>query len=78
MSEFNPTVKLFARGSEDSPLKIVSRKKTKKVSFRYEGHRATGDEALLPSVGYGYGSKLSHQRTAGFSPRFHLPGFHLG
>ena len=28
--------------------------------------------------GYGYGSKESHQETAGFSPSFHLPGFHLG
>ena len=25
-----------------------------------------------------YGSKLSHQRTAGFSPCFHLPGFQFG
>ena len=25
----------------------------------------------------GYGSKLNHQRTAGFSPCFHLPGFHF-
>ena len=26
----------------------------------------------------GYGSELNHQRTAGFGPCFHLPGFHLG
>ena len=26
----------------------------------------------------GCGSKFSHQRTAGFSPWFHLPGFHFG
>ena len=26
----------------------------------------------------GYGSKLNHQGTAGFSPCFHLPGFHFG
>ena len=27
---------------------------------------------------FGYGSKLSHQGTAGFGPCFHLPGFHFG
>ena len=27
---------------------------------------------------HGYGSQLNHQGTAGFSPWFHLPGFHLG
>ena len=27
---------------------------------------------------YGYGSKLSHQGTAGFGPCVHLPGFHFG
>ena len=27
---------------------------------------------------HGYGSKLSHQGTAGFSPCFHLPGFYIG
>ena len=27
---------------------------------------------------YRYGSKLNHQRTTGFSPCFHLPGFHFG
>ena len=27
---------------------------------------------------YGCGSKLNHQGTAGFSPSFHLPGFHFG
>ena len=27
---------------------------------------------------FGYGSKLSHQGTAGCSPSFHLPGPHLG
>ena len=26
----------------------------------------------------GYGSKSNHQGTAGFSPCFHLPGFHFG
>ena len=26
----------------------------------------------------GYESKLNHQGTAGFSPCFHLPGFHFG
>ena len=26
----------------------------------------------------GYGTKFSHQGTAGFSPWFHLPGFHFG
>ena len=26
----------------------------------------------------GYGSKLNHQGTTGFSDRFHLPGCHLG
>ena len=26
----------------------------------------------------GYGSKLNHQGTAGFSPSFHLPRFHFG
>ena len=26
----------------------------------------------------GCGSELSHQGTAGFSPWFHLPGFHFG
>ena len=26
----------------------------------------------------GYGSKVNHQKTAGFSPCFHLLGFHLG
>ena len=26
----------------------------------------------------GYGSKLSHQGTAGFSQCLHLPGFHFG
>ena len=32
-------------------------------------------EAAIP---FGYGSKLNHQGTAGFSPCFHLPGFHFG
>ena len=27
---------------------------------------------------HGYGSKLTHQETAGFSLLFHLPGFHFG
>ena len=27
---------------------------------------------------HGYGSKLNHQGTAGFSPCYHLPGFHFG
>ena len=27
---------------------------------------------------YGYGSKFFHQGTAGFSPCFHLPEFHVG
>ena len=26
----------------------------------------------------GHGSKLNDQKTAGFSPWFHLPGFHFG
>ena len=32
----------------------------------------------LGQAEYGYGTQLNHQGTAGFSPCFHLPGFHLG
>ena len=27
---------------------------------------------------FGYGSKLNHPGTAGFSPCFHFPGLHFG
>ena len=43
-----------------------------------------GDSSLSLSlsikkcVQYGYGSKLKHRATAGFSPWFYLPGFHFG
>ena len=32
----------------------------------------------LRSPKHGHGSKLNHQETAGFSPCFHVPGFHFG
>ena len=39
---------------------------------------ATAGEVGFLVFGYGYGSKLNHPATAGFSPWFHLPGLHLG
>ena len=32
----------------------------------------------IDSSSYGCGSKINHYGTAGFSPCFHLPGFHFG
>ena len=37
----------------------------------------TSPTGVLPKVD-GYGSKLNHKKTAGFSPCFHLLGFHWG
>ena len=37
------------------------------------------DEVPTLGVSISYlGYKLNHNKTAGFSPWFHLPGFHLG
>ena len=40
--------------------------------------RKVGKLLLPHGVPCGCGSKLTQQRTAGFSPWFHLPGFHFG
>ena len=32
----------------------------------------------MPCSRFGGGSELNHQGTAGFSPWFHVPGFHFG
>ena len=37
-----------------------------------------GREWMLYGMSMRGGSKLNHQETAGFSPCFHLPGFHFG
>ena len=37
-----------------------------------------GDPTKPPPAPCGYGSNLNQQGTTGFSPCFHLPGFHFG
>ena len=63
----------FADGQPPSrahlhPLCDASGRMSKALTFGTSLHKLTG----------GYGSKLNHQGTAGFSPCFHLPGFHFG
>ena len=39
---------------------------------------AASPDSDSPRPANGYGSKLNHRGIAGFSPCFHLPGFHFG
>ena len=51
---------------------------TKKTSFNSRAFLWMPQLTFRPGNSYGYGSKLSHQGTAGCSPCVHLPGFHFG
>ena len=61
---------------DDGFGRLGAKAEAAQVSFWALARGPAGPLDLLLGA-LGYGSKLRHQ-TAGFSPCFHLPGFHLG